>query len=152
MKPTSILFCIVILCVGLINSCKKDTAPKNITLHDQPLSVIQEYIQGNWKLQNTKGGFCGTCIFYPTDSTYNFYLNLNTLRIKFRNAHFKTLDTTINWLYVPDIVLGDSTYTLNFSDSSGIPFTFAANRIYNDTLVLYQPNPDGQSFYYIKSN
>ncbi len=133
-----------------IEQCKKDSGHLNISLHDKPLSVIQEYTQGSWKLQNEKGGFCGNCIFYPTDTTFNLYMNLSSERIKLKNEYFQTLDTTIVWTSIN--VFGDSTYALNFSDSMGIPYTFAADGIYNDTLVLYQPGPDGIAFYYTKSN
>ena len=36
--------------------CKKDNQPITITLWDKPLSVIQSYIAGNWKLQYSYGG------------------------------------------------------------------------------------------------
>lgn len=145
-----------ILFISLLSfNCKKNNDGLNndglnISLHDTSLSVIQKYIQGNWKLQYEEGGICGNCTFYPTDKTFNLNMALTPERIKLRNANFETLDTTITWSYVN--IFGDSTYALNFRDSAGIPFTFAADGIYNDTLLLYQPGPDGMSFYYIKSN
>lgn len=144
-----IIFGILFISLAAIN-CKKNNNGLNIILHDKSLSVIQKYIQGDWKLQYEKGGFCGNCNFYPTDITFNLYMALTPERIKLRNAYFQTLDTTITWPFVN--IFGDSSYALNFRDSSGIPYTFAPNGIYNYTLVLYQPGPDGISFYYIKSN
>lgn len=143
------LFLSLLIASFYFSACKKDGNKVSITLHDKPLSVIQKYTKGSWKLQNEKGGFCGNCIFYPTDSTFNLYLNLSSERIKLRNKHFQTLDTIIVWTIH---VFNNSTYAFTFIDSTGIPFTFAADGIYNDTLVLYQPTPDGMSFYYTKSN
>ena len=145
-----------ILFISLLSfNCKKNNDDLkndglNISLHDTSLSVIQKYIQGNWKLKYEKGGICGDCTFYPTNKTFNLNMSLTPERIKLRNANFETLDTTITWSYVNKS--GDSTYALSFRDAAGIPFTFAADGIYNDTLLLYQPGPDGMSFYYIKSN
>lgn len=142
---------IVISFISLIAfDCKKNSDSLNITLHDKSLSVIQKYTQGNWKLQYEKGGICGNCTFYPADTTFNLYMALTPERIELRDAYSQTLDTTITWTYVN--IFGDSSNALNFSDASGIPYTFAPDGIYNDTLVLYQPGPDGISFYYIKSN
>lgn len=145
---TAIYIIIGLTFILCIEQCKKDTAHLNISLHDQPLSVIKAYTQGSWQLRNEKGGFCGNCIFYPTDSTFNLYMNLDSERIVLRNKYFQTLDTTIVWSYIN--VFGDSAYALNFNDAAGIPYTFVADGIYNDTLVLYQPGPDGISFYYTK--
>jgi hypothetical protein len=135
--------------------CKKNIGAKsintdssNITLYDKPLSVIQSFIQGSWKLQYIKGGFVANFVYYPTDSTFNLYSTLGPTRIVFKNAARVTLDTTIAWVYIP--YRGDSSYAMAFHDYGGVPYTLGAFEMVADTLVLYQPADDGQYFYYTK--
>lgn len=131
-------------------ACKKNSERLNISLHDKPLAVIQSYVQGSWKLHHEEGGFCGPCIFYPKDSTFNLYLTLTPERIILRNAARVTVDTTTNWVYAN--ISGDKTFIMNFRDRSGAPIVLGAREIVNDTLVIYQPGPDGLYFYYVKTN
>lgn len=140
-------FVLLILCTEL---CSKDSEPLNINLHDQSLSVIQSYTQGSWKLQYQRSGYCGGCIIYAHNNTFNLYMDLDSERVKFRSQDEVTIDTPITWTYVN--LFYDSTYVFNFSDPQGIPYSFGAQGIYNDTLLLYQPSPDGTTFYYTKSN
>lgn len=137
-----IIFCMV--------TCKKTNEPLNIILYNKTLSTIQSSIQGKWRLQYTKGGFCSTCIFPPTDSSFLLNIILAPERVSFGNSVRQTLDTTITWLRTSGIP--DSTFVMHFFDKNGIPFNIGAYKIYNDTLILYQPFPDGQSFYFNKSN
>lgn len=132
-------------------SCKKSADNKfNISLHDKSLDVIQSYIQGSWKLHHEMGGICGSCIYYPKDSTSYLYASLTPQRILFRNTARLTLDTTIVWTHVN--IFGDSTFIMKFFDKNGAPIILGAREVVNDTLVLYQPGPDGQYFYYTKTN
>jgi hypothetical protein len=135
--------------------CKKSTGARpvitdssNITLYDKPLSVIQSFTQGSWKLQYIKGGFVANFVYYPTDSTFNLYSILGPTRIIFKNAARVTLDTTITWIYIPYRV--DSSYVIAFHDYGGVPYTLGALKMVDDTLVLFQPADDGQYFYYTK--
>ena len=129
---------------------KKSIDNITIILHDKSLPVIQQYIQGKWKLQYQTGGFCSTCTVYPTDTTFNLFMTLTDERIDLKNNYYHTVDTTITWSYIQ--VFRDSAYALNFTYSSGIPFTLVPDRIHNDKLVIYQPGPDGLTFYYSESN
>ena len=142
--PACLLF---MLCA---EQCNKDSEPLNINLHDQPLSVIQSYTQGSWKLQYQKSGYCGGCIIYAHSNTFNLYMDLDSERVIFKSQDEVTIDTPITWTYLN--VFYDSTYVFNFSDPQGIPYSFGAQGIYNDTLMLYQPTPDGTVFYYTKLN
>lgn len=140
-------FCLLLIVCLCFSNCKKKNDHINITLYNKPLSIIQSYIQGKWKLEYEDGGFCG-CVS-PKDSFF-LYATLNPNRIILKNAMTVTTDTTINWKYIS--FFGESTYVMNFYSPSGVPFNFAAKGIFNDTLVLYQPGPDGMSFYYTKLN
>lgn len=139
-------FLAVMLCCFI--QCKKGHIPLNIVLYDKPLGVIQSYIQGSWKLEYEKGGICG-CIF-PAKDSFFLYAILKPERIIFKNAFSVTVDTTINWIY--HNATSDSTWVMNWYDRSGIPYNFGAREIRNDTLVLYQPGPDGVYFYYSQWN
>lgn len=138
---------LLITCLCFSN-CKKSNNQKNITLNNKPLSVIQSYIKGKWQLEYETGGFCG-CVSTPKDSFF-LYTILSPNKIIFKNSEEITIDTTINWEYIN--FFGESTYVMNFFSPSGVPFNFAAKGIFNDTLILYQPGPDGESFYYTKLN
>lgn len=131
-----------------IVQCKKNSEQLNISLHDKPLSVIQSYVQGNWKLQYEKGGFCATCTNYIN----NFYWNF-TKDNKIQQTYNNTLitDTIINWEWSKPANV-DSTYIINFSDKRGIPYFYVAYEIKNDTLVLMDAGNDPVSYYLTKSN
>ncbi len=143
------------LCVFLLfiatSGCSKKVSRTNIILNDKPLDVILSYSQGTWKLVYIDGGF--TMIREnASDSTEWLYLKLSTNRILFKNSARLTLDTTTKWDHVN--VFGDSTFVMHFADYIGRtphPETLGVNRIFNDTLILYQPGPDGLFFHYIKS-
>lgn len=141
-------FCFLLITCLCFSNCEKSNNQINITLSNKSLSVIQSYIQGEWKLEYETGGFCA-CSSQSKDSFF-LYATLSPTRIILKNAVAITTDTTINWKYVN--FFGDSTYVMNFFSPSGVPFNFAAKGIFNDTLVLYQPGPDGTSFYYTKLN
>ena len=153
MKDTlchNVIVYLLLITFGL-NSCKKHSIDKlNISLHDKPLSFIQSHIKGNWKLHHESGGFCGSCVFFPNDSSFNLFISLTPEKIIARNAARTTVDTTIVWSNVN--IFGDSTFIMNFHDKNGYPFILGAREIINDTLALYQPGPDGLYFYYTKTN
>lgn len=146
-----VVFTSLLIISFAVFSCKKNADKKlNISLHDKSLSVIQSYIQGSWKLHHELGGYCGSCIYYPKDSSFNLYLTLTPERIIFRNAARSTIDTAIVWKHVN--IFGDSTFIMNFHDKNGVPIVLGAREVVNDTLALYQPGPDGMYFYYTKTN
>lgn len=137
--------------------CKKnndDSIFINITLYDKPLSVTQSYIQGKWRLHFTKGGICSTC--KSDRELYNeYYEFLANDRIIYTFQDTIIADTMINWLrYKPNNYL-DSITVMEFYDKRLSPNYFEAAKIYNDTLILYNPDmftPDAISYYLTKSN
>ncbi|MEO6948956.1 MAG: hypothetical protein ABI123_04950, partial [Ginsengibacter sp.] len=112
-----------ILFISLVSfNCKKnnDGLKKdglNISLHDTSLSVIQKYIQGNWKLQYEKGGICGNCTNYIDNFYWRFGLD-NKIQQTYNRTSIT--DTSINWSWGKPAIT-DSTYLLNFPDKRGIP-------------------------------
>ncbi len=142
----------IIIAISFISlaafNCKKNNDGINITLHDKPLSVIQSYIQGNWKLQYEKGGICGSCTNYVN----NFYWHFSSNN-KIQQIYNDTLitDTLINWKWDKPANT-DSTYIMNFSDKVGYPYFYVVYEITNDTLVLTDAGYDPVSYFLTKSN
>lgn len=125
--------------------CKKEKVPLNISLYDKPLTTIQSYIQGKWRLHYIEGGICACT--YQLD-TANISLSIAPRRITFFKNNAIDLDTTLTWSFSNYA----STYLMSWYDQRGYPYNRGANRIQNDTLVLYDPGPDGFSYYYTKIN
>lgn len=139
---------IVCLC---FSNCKKNKEPidkSNIVLYDKPLSVIQECIQGKWKLQYEKGGICWNCTNYIN----NFYWDFGLVN-KIRQTYNDTLitDTSIHWEWSKPVNT-NYTYIMNFQDKKGIPYLYVVYAIYNDTLVLTDAGYDPVGYYLVKSN
>ena len=136
-------------------SCKKNSNSLghiNITLYDKPLSIIQYYVQGKWRLHYTKGGICSTC--KSDREIYNEYYEFSPNdRIRYTFQDTIIADTVINWLrYKPGNYL-DSVTVMEFYDKRLSPNYFEAAKIYNDTLILYIPdmfNPDAIAYYLTK--
>lgn len=122
----------------------------NITLHDKPLSTIQTYIEGKWKLNYTKGGLCGTCVWPVHNSPYTIF---SANKIVFGNdSSGVILDTTIIWKKAKGIFY-DSTYLLTYYYPAGYgPFSIAyiVDGIYSDTLKLIDDASDPLYYYYTK--
>lgn len=122
-------------------------------LYNKPLSVIQENIQGNWKLEYEKGGFCSTCINYFNNVSYLWQFNTDNKIKRIYNDSVFT-DTTIKWIRDLGIYTnGDSTYIMNFYDKRGYPYNYIVDEIYNDTLILHDAYAvDAVFYHFIKSN
>lgn len=153
-KNNFILFSTLLLIVLFsFAQCKKEDVPLhvplNITLYDKPLSTIQYYITGKWKVEYAKGGFCGTCIYLPRN---NQYMQVNPDRIIFGNDSTGiVVDTAVIWERTKDI-FGDSTYLLTYSYPPAyvFPITYVVDKIYNDTLVLIENHYDYITTYFTK--
>lgn len=135
--------------------CKKnDDSAIHITLYDKSLKVTQSYIKGKWKVHYIKGGICGTCK-YDREQFDEYYEFLPNNRIKYTFQDTIKADTIINWIrYKPTNNL-DSITVMEFFDKRMSPNYFEATEIYNDTLILYNPDmftPDAVSYYLTKSN
>jgi len=149
MKKNAFTFCNALLLTTLFcfAQCKKEHTALNITLYDKPLSTIQYYIQGNWKLNYGKGGICGSCIQYYDSSTWKFVNN----RIEETYKGSIRADTTINWTKdLGTYTNGDSTFVMNFYDKLGYPSNYVVDRIFNDTLILHDNSSDAVFYHFTK--
>lgn len=147
MKKLSFLFSasVFLVVIILFSQCKKEHTPLNITLFDKPLPVIQSYVDGKWKLQYSKGGICGTCV-WPVK--HNPYLTLSSDRFVFENDSAGVIvDAPIVWKRVP--WGSDSTYLLSYKYTSGYFFVEGIN---NDTLTLRDYASDPFYYYYTRFN
>lgn len=142
---------LIILCLPTasfyFSGCKKDRSKVNITLHDKPLSTIQAYIQGNWKLQYEKGGVCWNCTNYISSFYWTFGLN-NIVRQIYTDTLIT--ETTIIWKWDKP-ANSDSTYIMNFFDKRGYPYFYNVYEIKNDTLILTDAGYDPVAYYLTKS-
>lgn len=145
----------IILCIlffTTIYACSK--SPDNIdtsitiTLHDKPLTTIQSYVQGDWKLRYISGGFCGTCRS-PLDQYYRLWTFGPDNHIKQTNNNVISVDTTISWNRFRD-VFGDTTYLLNFYDKTGYWNSYIVDKIYKDTLLLFDNSTDPSTYHFTK--
>ncbi len=125
--------------------CEKDHESEqllhNITLYDKPLSVIQKYITGKWKLQYAFGGLWAHKVI-NTDNSY-MILSPNHI-IKGNDSRGVFVDSRIEWINKYD------TYLLNYSYSEGVHFAYIIERIKNDTLMLTEDAGDGFTYFYTK--
>ncbi|MEO9211437.1 MAG: hypothetical protein ABI208_10080 [Ginsengibacter sp.] len=145
--------CLLVLVMLFFTQCKKESAsqvPVNIILYDKPLFVIQSYIQGSWKLQYGKGGFCGSCIQYYDSSIWKF-TNINKIiKIYGRDT---IVNTTIDWVKGKGTFINDqSTYIMNFYDKWGYPSNYVVDNILNDTLILHDNSSDAVFYHFTKMN
>lgn len=131
-------------------SCKKDNQPTqsiSIALQDKPLSVIQSYITGNWKLQYLYGGFS----VHKEIEKNNSYMLLKPYHIVIGNdLEGIVVDTSIVWVK-KDIGTNEFTYLLSYSWSGYLwPEHYVVEKIKNDTLVIREYVDDGFRLYYTK--
>lgn len=135
--------CLLLSLMGV--GCKKEHDSEqqniNITLYDQPLSVIQKYITGNWKLQYQIGGIAGSKYV----DTHNSYMNLTPGHIIIGNdLNGVFVDSSIKWTNKYN------SYLLDYSYSEGVHFAYIIERIKNDTLIITDDLGDGFTYYYTK--
>jgi hypothetical protein len=148
-KPTQslLLFLCLLIALFYFSGCKKDGNRVNITLHNKPLSTIQSYIKGKWKLEYEKGGICWNCTNYID----NFYWTFGSNN-KVQQTYNDTLitETSIVWKWDKPANT-DYTYIMNFSDKRGYPYFYNVYEIKNDTLILTDAGYDPVAYYFTKS-
>jgi len=125
-------------------------------LYAQPLPVIQEHIQGKWRLQYTIGGFCGGKFV----DIYGVYMHLSTDHIiEGSQMHGLLTDSPIVWILDENsrfaALDGQDAYILTYNHewrdgnlmkaSASMPY-----RIKNDTLIFRHPVINGNDSYYTK--
>jgi len=132
-----------------LTQCKNDNEEllHNIVLYNQPLPIIQKYIQGKWKLQYSYGGLAT----HKYIDTHNSYMILNSNRIIIGNDSTEVVNSTIVWEKT-DIGSNEFTYLLNFNSYGNLSTeSQIVDQIKNDTLITrdYYVS-DGFSYYYTK--
>jgi hypothetical protein len=143
---TKRIFVLVGMALAIV-SCEYSSLSRNLTLYNQPLAIIKSNIQGKWKLQSVKGGFCGTCGGTPTN---NSYMTINNDNIIFGSDLGVVVDTNIVWRRAKDI-FSDSTFLLSYSYSKGYAFPYykIVDSIQNGTLLIIDDAYDPLYYYYV---
>jgi hypothetical protein len=121
--------------------CKKHE-PVNIVLYNQPLEVIQKYIQGRWKFIYSKGGFSENITFY-CDSCYEVFTSDNRHLFQINDGPYLE-NYPITW--TKGIYDVDSIWIMNIGLSR-----FVVDKIYYDTLIYHDYHPDCTYRHLIKS-
>ncbi|SEW21445.1 hypothetical protein SAMN05428988_3211 [Chitinophaga sp. YR573] len=136
--------CILILfvCLVLVSSCKKDKPlESNINLIGQPLSVIERYTKGNYKMLYSYGG-----LGFGKTEYNNYYIRISedTLTWTINDAIF--LHGKINWQQ--DFELNHTkTYMMTFQGPGAYPYILAPTQVKDGLLVLCDEITDGYSYY-----
>jgi len=146
-------FCLLLIFCLWFSDCKKSNNHVNIILYDKPLSVIQSYIQGKWRLHYTVGGICGSCKYdrEPYNEYYEFSSN-NKIIYTYRDSIL--VDTSFKWIIYQSPNAGNYIHNiLEYYDKKSVLFHFEVDKVVNDTLVLAQPflnNPDYMLYFFTK--
>ena len=143
---TTLLF-LLPLCVALLGAgCDDDESEEllhDITLSDKPLSVIQQYITGDWKLQYSIGGIAGSK--YIDESNSYMILSPNHIT-KGDDSKGVFVDEDIDWIKT-EIGTNEFTYLMSYPPS---PISYIVIGIKTDTLVIRDYLSDGFTYYYTK--
>ncbi len=114
----------------------------NITLYNKPLSIIQQYITGDWNLQYAVGGIAGGKY---VDTTHTYWNLTPNHIIAGNDISGIYVDTTIIW--TPRILHGEKTYLLSYPSA---PFYYIVVRIKHDTLIIRDYADDGYAYFFTK--
>jgi len=134
----------------LLESCTKEqektTEPINIVLRDKPLSVIEDYISGKWKLNYAYGGL----ISHKYNDTINSYVTFSPGHIIYGNdLEGIYIDTTIVWTRVK--INSDSVYIFTYAyTGNSPPMHQIIDQIKYDTLIIVDYAADGFSYFHTK--
>jgi hypothetical protein len=127
----------------LLSSCEKHTLKQNLYLKDKPLNEIKAGIAGSWQLHYIAGGISGDLKYRPKNSFITFIEDDSILWVQ--NGEIYS-NTKISWLRKRD-QMGDTTHIMVFKDSWEVPISWGVERIYNDTLKLYDVGYDGFTYH-----
>lgn len=111
----------------------------SIVLYNKPLDTIKAYTNGKWQLRYFSGGWCPGCIV-QRDSYEELWTFANGKLIQSITNQIVE-DTIIDWYRMKD-VFGDSTYLLNFESRKGYWNSYVVDKIFNDTLILFDNATD----------
>jgi len=155
---------IMLMMAGGISSCKNDMSDIDFgnieKLYEKPLPVIQEAVQGKWKLQYITGGLW----FQKFDAPDDIYIYLTKNRIIMGSGTEVTTDSPIIWKWTKDFFGGGSqgylltyNHVISISEQDGVIYkkvpiynSLVPFQIQNDTLVLAEVCCDGYLFCYTR--
>jgi hypothetical protein len=143
----NILFFVTSMTI-LLDSCSREKGPEhiNIILWDKPLSVIQDYITGKWRLDYALGGLI-THKYIDTINTYVIYSPDHI--IIGDDLRGTVVDTTLIWTRVK--IQNDSFYIYSYPYTGVIPpIHKIVDQIKNDTLIIRDYADDGFVYYHTK--
>ncbi|MBP1638938.1 MAG: hypothetical protein H6Q17_521 [Bacteroidetes bacterium] len=146
MEKNVLFFCIGLLCVCFLTQCKKDNTLTDITLYNQPTSVIKQYIKGKWILHYDIGGINGKTRHNYVNSYMEFRFGSIDSIIKNINSTIE-IKSPINWFKAQDIFTNSSIYLMGYSlYKTGASSSYRVSEIKNDTLIIAEPVADGYGY------
>ncbi len=129
-------------------SCEKVNnlpAPSNIDLMNKPLPEVKAVLMGKWQLHYMRGGFCGVCEYRRENEYFEFGLHDH---IRWTIDKEVMSDTTITWL--KQEWLNREINVMEFYAKDTYMHQLSPDGIYKDTLRMYEPGPDGMTYYFTK--
>ena len=129
-------------------SCSKTSShkPINVSLLKMKTDSVKSFINGNWKVIKTTGGF-NPATSYPINYYYEF-LNNCTKIVSTKDGN-KIIDDTLIW--AKDFIGGDSINIMRYHEQNVIPISVIPMNIVNDTFIMVDDGSDGMSYYLIKN-
>lgn len=149
MKKVLFFALAVIIIAATVSSCDKIHSiptPHNIDLSTKPLPEVKAILNGKWQLHYMQGGFCGTCQYQRHNEFYTF--SNASSHIKWTIDKTVWADTTITWFKQEWI--NKQINVMEFFAMDQYMHHLSPDRIFNDTLVMYEPGYDGMSYYFTK--
>ena len=146
-KTASLLSTMVVLIIIFSSSCSKSTNhnPVNVQLLKMQVDSVKSFINGNWKVVKTTGGFAPTTT-YPTNYYYEF-LNNSSKIVSTKDGNTIINDTLI---WAKDFISGDSINIMRYHELNQIPAAEITLQIINDTFIFRDDGADATFFYLIK--
>ena len=149
--PFPIIIHLLAICFFFMQ-CKKNpeglrvTEGLSVTLYDKSVPQIKSYIGGKWKVNFATGGIANQGQkFSNTDIEFRFQTIDSIFYIQ---KSLVLANSPITWTKIRDFIgRVDSNYISEFMLRGGGYYGFGFERIKNDTLLIYDPGPDGYTYY-----
>ncbi len=138
----------IIILLFAATSCSKPgsiPSPSNMNLSKKALPEVKAVLFGKWQLHYLRGGFCGVCEYQRDDEFYEFGLNDH---IKWTIGKQVMSDTTITWL--KQDWQNKQINVMEFYANDLAHHLLSPDIIIKDTLQMYEPGPDGMTYYFTK--
>lgn len=149
MKKNVKLIGLWLLLVAILAQCTNDKQNplSNIDFYNKDVAVVKKYIQGEWILAYTYGGFAAR----KNIPTNNYYLKINGDKLTMgsdQNGVFA--DCTIQWSKT-NVDPNTFFYIMTFKNKYNYSESMMVYKISNDTLITQDYNiSDGYSYYYLR--